>query len=368
MKKLLSLLLSVALVFGLAACSSSNSGTSTDEPTTTEDTASEVTRVAILLPHIGDQSYMDVTANAANVLKERLGDAIEVNVIEMGDDEADWEPANMQAAEEGYDIIVSGNWQYEAAMLAVAAQYPDIKYLNFDYSDAAANSLDNVYGITYASNQIGYFAGLVAAVKSQSGIIGGVVGQNNAGMNQFMAGYIQGASDVNPDIQVIITYVGSYTDPATAKEQAQGMINEGADVIWGCAGGSGNGVFEAVSENPGVWAIGVDTDQWVSMSAKPELQATILTSAEKRCDVAIADAVEKIINGTAPFGTQEVLGYAENAVGLSENDYYKANMTEDELAIVNSFAEKVASGETVVVDELTEPGVFEQYYNQYGKK
>ena len=45
----------------------------------------------------------------------------------MGDDEADWEPANMQAAEEGYDIIVSGNWQYEAAMLAVAAQYPDIK-------------------------------------------------------------------------------------------------------------------------------------------------------------------------------------------------------------------------------------------------
>ena len=368
MKKLLSLLLSVALVFGLAACSSSNSGTSTDEPTTTEDTGSEVTRVAILLPHIGDQSYMDVTANAANVLKERLGDAIEVNVIEMGDDEADWEPANMQAAEEGYDIIVSGNWQYEAAMLAVAAQYPDIKYLNFDYSDAAANSLDNVYGITYASNQIGYFAGLVAAVKSQSGIIGGVVGQNNAGMNQFMAGYIQGAADVNPDIQVIITYVGSYTDPATAKEQAQGMINEGADVIWGCAGGSGNGVFEAVSENPGVWAIGVDTDQWVSMSAKPELQATILTSAEKRCDVAIADAIEKIINGTAPFGTQEVLGYAENAVGLSENDYYKANMTEDELAIVNSFAEKVASGETVVVDELTEPDVFEQYYNQYGKK
>ena len=270
--------------------------------------------------------------------------------------------------EEGYDIIVSGNWQYEAAMLAVAAQYPDIKYLNFDYSDAAANSLDNVYGITYASNQIGYFAGLVAAVKSQTGIIGGVVGQNNAGMNQFMAGYIQGASDVNPDIQVIITYVGSYTDPATAKEQAQGMINEGADVIWGCAGGSGNGVFEAVSENPGVWAIGVDTDQYYSMSAKPELQATILTSAEKRCDVAIADAIEKIINGTAPFGTQEVLGYAENAVGLSENQYYKDNMTEDELAIVNSFAEKVASGETVVVDELTEPGVFEQYYNQYGKK
>ena len=214
MKKFLSLLLAAMLVMSMAACGTDTPAS--DDTPAGDDEVSEVTSVRILLPHIGDQSYMDVTANAAKLLAAKYGDAMDVQVVEMGDDEADWEPANMQAADEGHDIIISGNWQYEGA-----------------------NSLDNVYAITYAAHEIGYLTGVVAGVKSQTGIIGGVVGQNNAGMNQFMAGYIQGAADANPEIKVIITYVGSYTDPATAKEQTIGMLNAGADIVWGCAGGSG---------------------------------------------------------------------------------------------------------------------------------
>ena len=354
MKKVLKLILALAMSLGLAACGGE------------ED--SDVTKVGILLPRIGDQSYLDVTANAEKLLEAKYGDKIEVDIVQMGEDAAGWEPANRLAVESGYDIIVSGNWQYEGDMLKVAKDNPDVKYLNFDYSDAEANSLDNVYAITYAAHEIGYLTGVVAAVKSQSGIIGGVVGQDNAGMNQFMAGYIQGASDVNPEIKVIITYVGSYTDPATAKEQSEQMIKQGADVIWGCAGGSGNGVFEAVAEHEGVWALGVDSDQYVSMAAQEKLAKTILTSGLKKVDVAVTNAVSQIIEGTAPFGTQKILGYADEAVGLAENDYYKANMTEDELAKVKEYTDKVLNGETKVVDELTTPGVFDQYYNQYGLK
>ena len=359
MKKLLKGLLAAAMMLGLTACGGGNTG---DDK--------EATKVAILLPHVGDQSYMDVTAHAEVLLEEKYGDAIEVNVVEMGDDEADWEPANRLAAGEGYDIIVSGNWQYEAAMLTVAKDFPDVKYVNFDYSDAAANSLENVYAVTYAAHEIGYLTGVVAAVKSKSGIIGGVVGQDNAGMNQFMAGYIQGASDVNKDIKVIISYVGSYTDAPKGKEISNQMIKQGADVIWGCAGGSGNGVFEAIAEHEGeeLWAIGVDTDQYVSMAAQEKLANTILTSGLKNCDVAIMNAVTQIIEGTAPFGTQKMLGYADGAVGLAENDYYKANMTEDELATVKTYTDKVLNGETKVVDELTQPGVFADLYAKYGLK
>ncbi|MBQ4342919.1 MAG: BMP family ABC transporter substrate-binding protein [Erysipelotrichaceae bacterium] len=371
MKKFLSLLLAAMLVMSMAACGTDTPAS--DDTPAGDDEVSEVTSVRILLPHIGDQSYMDVTANAAKLLAAKYGDAMDVQVVEMGDDEADWEPANMQAADEGHDIIISGNWQYEGAMLAVAAEYPDIMYLNFDYSSAEANSLDNVYAITYAAHEIGYLTGVVAGVKSQTGIIGGVVGQNNAGMNQFMAGYIQGAADANPEIKVIITYVGSYTDPATAKEQTIGMLNAGADIVWGCAGGSGNGVFEAVAEaraagDETVWALGVDTDQYVSMSAQPELANTILTSGLKNCDVAITNAVTAMLEGTAPFGTQEMLGYATGAVGLAENDYYLANMTEEELAAVKALTDKVLDGTTKVVDELATPGVFDKYYEQYGLK
>jgi basic membrane protein A len=114
--------------------------------------------------------------------------------------------------------------------------------------------------------------------------------------------------------------------------------------------------------------LGVDFDQYVSMSAQPELAETILTSGLKKCDVAITNAVTQMLEGNAPFGTQEVLGYADDAVGIAENEYYLANMSEAELAAVKALADKVMDGTTVVVDEVTNPGVFEQYYNQYGLK
>ena len=359
MKKLLALLFSVLMVLSLTAC-----GSNTNEPTNTD--GNEATRVALLLPYVGDQSYFDVTYNGLNLLKEELGDAVEVKLIEMGTDSASWETAHRQAADEGYDVIISGNWQYEGAMLKVAAEYPEIKYLNFDFSSAEANALENVYAITYAANEIGYLAGVVAATKSQTGIVGGVGGMDNDGIKQFMAGYIQGAADVNPEVKVLISYVGDFQDTAKAKEISQNMINKGADVVWGCAGGAGNGVFEAVAENEGVWAIGVDTDQYVSMSGKPELAATILTSGLKNCDVAVCNSVIAMINEEVEYGTNKVLGYDDGAVGLAENDYYLQNMTEEELATVKSFADKVLNGETVVIDELVTPGVYDQYLAQYG--
>lgn len=359
MKKLLALLFSVLMVLSLTAC-----GSNTNEPTNTD--GNEATRVALLLPYVGDQSYFDVTYNGLNLLKEELGDAVEVKLIEMGTDSASWETAHRQAADEGYDVIISGNWQYEGAMLKVAAEYPEIKYLNFDFSSAEANALENVYAITYAANEIGYLAGVVAATKSQTGIVGGVGGMDNDGIKQFMAGYIQGAADVNPEVKVLISYVGDFQDTAKAKEISQNMINKGADVVWGCAGGAGNGVFEAVAENEGVWAIGVDTDQYVSMSGKPELAATILTSGLKNCDIAVCNSVIAMINEEVEYGTNKVLGYDDGAVGLAENDYYLQNMTEEELATVKSFADKVLNGETVVIDELVTPGVYDQYLAQYG--
>jgi basic membrane lipoprotein Med (substrate-binding protein (PBP1-ABC) superfamily) len=88
----------------------------------------------------------------------------------------------------------------------------------------------------------------------------------------------------------------------------------------------------------------------------------------KNCDIGILNAITMIIDGTAPYGTQEMKGYASGAVGLAENDYYTANMTADEVALVKTFTDKVLNGETVVVDELATPGVFDTLYAQYGVK
>ena len=65
------------------------------------------TRIALLLPYIGDQSYFDVTARGLDLVNEEYGDAVQTQLIEMGTDAAGWEAANRQAAAEGYDIIIS---------------------------------------------------------------------------------------------------------------------------------------------------------------------------------------------------------------------------------------------------------------------
>ena len=73
----------------------------------------------MLLPYIGDQSYFDVTARGLDLVNEEYGDAVQTQLIEMGTDAAGWEAANRQAAAEGYDIIISGNFQYESAKMCI---------------------------------------------------------------------------------------------------------------------------------------------------------------------------------------------------------------------------------------------------------
>ncbi len=351
MKKFLQVLLVSLLAVSLVACGSKE----TPAPNQGGDDVKEPIKVALILPYIGDQSYFDVTYRGLTLVDEKYDDSeVVTKLIEMGTDEALWAAAFTQACDDGYNIIISGNWQYEGYMLDAAKEYPDVKFINFDYSSPEANALPNVYGVTYKCQEIGFLAGIVAATKSETGIIGGIGGMDIGGIQQFLAGYIEGALAVNPDIKVMISFVGDFGDTGKAKELAEGMNKNGADVVYHAAGGAGNGVFEAAAAN-GFWAIGVDTDQYVSLSEKPELQATVLTSALKNCDLAILDAVTAAVDGSLAWGTLKALGINERGVGLAENDYYKANMTAEELAVVDGLVAKLKAGEIVVTDVLVTP-------------
>ena len=295
------------------------------------------TRIALLLPYIGDQSYFDVTARGLDLVNEEYGDAVQTQLIEMGTDAAGWEAANRQAAAEGYDIIISGNFQYESAMLTVAADYPDIKFLNFDYSDVEANKKDNVYAVTYASNEVGYLAGIVAGVKSQSGIVGAIGGMDNDGIRQFLAGFMQGAHDANPDIKILQNNANSFGDTAAGKTAANNMIADGADVIFHAAGATGLGVIDACKE-AGIWAIGVDSDQSV---VAPD---TILTSAMKRVDNACYDEAKEILEGGFTQGIQ-TFTLADGGVDIAPTT---DNIDPEVLKKVDEVKEKIISGEIEV--------------------
>ena len=104
------------------------------------------------------------------------------------------------------------------------------------------------------------------------------------------------------------------------------------------------------------------------MSGKPELAKHILTSSEKKCDVAILQSIKLMLDGKAEYGTQKTLGFVDGAVGLAENENYKANMTADQLAKVEEMKKKLAAGEIKVIDQLKDDKAYDTWLDKVGLK
>ena len=160
-------------------------------------------------------------------------------------------------------------------------------------------NLPNVTPLVFAEEQGSFLVGAAAALKTASCKIGFVGGVETPLIQKFEAGYVAGAKAVAPNIQVDADYLtpagdfSGFGDPAKATEVARGQLDGGADVIYHASGGSGKGVFEAVSAanttQAQKWAIGVDSDQ--AKTATPPTNERILTSMLKRVDVAVYDYI-----------------------------------------------------------------------------
>ena len=349
MKKLFKLAVVLLLSVTMFAC-----GGQTDGPD--KEPEEKVFKVAFVLPWIGDQSYFD-TVNAGRLLVEEY-ENVETTLIEAGDDTSKWESIMTDTVEAGYDLIVSGNNTYESFLYASAAANPDQLFFNFDYTKS--EDLPNVYSVTYDTAELGYVAGTLASLITTSDMekanpekmIGVIVGMDIPAMNEFIGGFCQVATELG--VQVVIGYPESFTDAAKGKEMSLNMFNQGVDVIWQVAGGVGVGVFEAAAE-AGRYALGVDQDQYAQfIGSQPALAATIVASMAKNCDLAVKRAVDFLIAGEYPSGT-ETLGIAENGVGLIQNAYYLESVPEAIRTQVDEVLAKVTTGEVEVFSVLANP-------------
>jgi basic membrane protein A len=360
LKKILTLIMVAAMsVTMLAACSKTESETAVTEgtseaatsavaETTTAETEAESYKIALLLSgNLGDMSFLD-SANAGTTrIAETYGS--EVKVIEMGSDSTKYETNVLDASDADYDIIIGSGWQLQEPFENVAADYPDKKYILFDASvDYTKGDYSNVYSITYKANEGSFLAGIMAASMSESGIIGFLGGMDGAGINDFLIGYIEGAQYVNPDIKVISGYVGSFSDSPKCKEMALAQYNQGADFVFTAAGASGIGTLEAAKE-VGRYAIGVDSDQAMLYKDSDIDQANLIpASVMKNVDNTLVRAYEKIIDGSITWGAAENLGLQDNAVGLSDNEFYQSLVPEEVKTSIAEATSKIISGEIEV--------------------
>ena len=362
MKKLTAALLAMSMTAGLLA----GCGAPEPEETTAAETAAEAEettaaegeteaeaeavnpeeyRVGLMIPgNLGDKSFFDAAFNSIEPIKEQLG--VTVEYVECGTDTSKFYPALVDMCEADYDLILTISSNNDDALVQVAEEYPDQKFINLD--DEMAEPPANVYIMGTKNNEMSYLAGAAGALKAAElgeSTIGFVGGMDIPGINEFLVGYIEGAQAINPDIKVATSYVGSFTDTAKAKENALLLYNSGLSVIFAAAGQSGLGVIDAAVEQ-GKFVIGVDSDQAAALKdSQPDMANVVITSAIKNISDNAVKAVDRAMKDEIPYGTREVFGIAEGAVGIAENEFYEKLLSEEDRAKVEELKQQVIAGE-----------------------
>ena len=334
MKKNKISLLLLVLVFGLLVSGCGNPSPTTN---TNADKSAKPLKVALVTATggLGDRSFNDSGWNGFQRAKKELG--VEIKVIEP-QSVADYVTSLSAMADAGYELVAGIGNDMKDAVATVAPKYPNTKFVTVNVMVNAPN----VAVAQFKDNEGSFLAGALAASMTKTNVIGFVGGLDAPAIQRFLVGYKEGAQYINPNINVLSNYVGSFNDPAKGKEFTLQLIAQKADIIFHAAGKTGEGVFQAAKES-GVYAIGVDQDQdYIA-------QGTILTSVVKRVDSAMFDMIKSLKDGNFKSGVH-IYGIKEGGVGLSEMKYTKDKIPADTLKKLDEIKQKVSNGEIKVTD------------------
>ncbi|MCI8430798.1 MAG: BMP family ABC transporter substrate-binding protein [Lachnospiraceae bacterium] len=377
MKKVLAMLLASAMVVSMTACGG-NDNTNTQEPAAEDSTeapaegedasndaaapSGDTYRAALLLNGtLGDKSFYDSANEGLTRLRDELGaDVFDFKVEQMGGtaaDESKWEPTLLDYCDSGeYDVIIMGTWQMADPLAKAAEQYPDQKFMFFDeqFDFEGNGNPQNIYNILYKQNEVSYLVGAAAAMMTTDETIEGIDpstkkigflgGMDNAVINDFLKGYEQGAKDVDPEVEVVIGWVGDFVDSTKGKDIALGQYQSGVDVGYNVAGNAGLGQIEAAGDT-NLYAFGVDSDQAALL---PDYAKNIPTSALKNVGNSLYRAINLDLEGKLEYGTTEVLGFAEGGVELVKDAHYEEMLPENIRTTLDEMEQKIINGEIVV--------------------
>jgi basic membrane protein A and related proteins len=249
----------------------------------------------------------------------------------------DYVPNLTTSAQAQNDLTVSVGFLMGEATATVAGKFPKNNFAIVDFSAAALKGKpQNVEGLLFKEQEAGYLAGYLAglwAKDNNATTVSTVGGQKIPPVDHYIAGFQKGATDANPKIKTLNGYSQDFVDQAKCKEIALDQIAQGSKVVFQVAGQCGLGALDAAKEK-GVQGIGVDADQ-------AYLGDHILTSALKKVDVAVFDAIKRVQDGSFKGGTDVIATVENGGVGLGQigpaGTKYESQM--------NEVQDKIAAGE-----------------------
>ena len=301
MKKTWSMILTIVLLAGLLAGCGEEKAEGSD--TASGSGADSKKRIALVTPEkIGVNPFFALMDEG---LKKAAADfGVEVKTIESTDPASIEQNLRMAVAEK-YDLIITSTFQMEDALKKVAAENQDVPFAIID----TTVDMSNVRSVVFREHEAAYLLGAAAGLATETGKVGNVVADDIPIMQKYIKGFEQGAKSVRPDVEIFVNYVGSFNDPAKAKEFALLQNSKGADFVAGMSAVGDLGVFEAAKEK-GFYTSGQDTD---NTGVDPE---HVVLAQLKGADAVVYETVKDFTEDNFTFDVRDY-GLKEDGVGLT---------------------------------------------------
>lgn len=294
-------------------------------------------RVALLTPGpISDRSWNGGAYDGLVAIRDSLGAKISHVQTKTP---AEFEENFRQYGAQGYDLVIGHGFEFQDAAVRVAPEFPKTIYVTTSGNTVRAN----VAGIQFAFEEASYLAGILAAGITKSGVIGAIGGTELPPVKRSFAAYSAGARSVNPRLNIVVSYVGSWDDVNAGKEQALAQIGRRSDVIFQNADAAGLGVFQAVRESRSTFVIGANADQ---NGLAPEVTLGSVVIDLRHAFLLVAKQVK-----THTFVPRVVsLGVRENVVRLVINPTLQASIPQPTRVAIDSVQRRLFDGSLRLVD------------------
>jgi basic membrane protein A len=337
-RKLRAILLALvaALMLGIAACGDDDDddGGGGGGDTAAEEQPAIKAGLVTDIGGLNDRSFNFLANKGLEQAQADLG--VEGRVI-LSEQNGDYVPNLTTLAQQQFDLIISNGFLMADATATVATKLPDRQFAIVDFSATGLkNKPTNVQGLLFKEQEAGYLAGYLAglwAKDNNANTVSTVGGQKIPPVDHYIAGFQAGAKKANPQIKTLNAYSQDFVDQAPCKEIALDQIARGSKVVFQVAGNCGLGALDAAREK-GVQGIGVDADQ-------AYLGEHVLTSALKRVDVAVFNAIKRAQEGKFEGGTDVIHSVENDGVGLGKISAAGQQYTDQ----VKEIQDQIAAGE-----------------------
>lgn len=246
-KRCFNMAVSATLVVGvLAACGGERGSKNTGGPSAGGERP-DIKVALVINQRFGDKGPMDDLAAGADRAEKDFG--VTVKRLESAS-AANYEADVRAMAQQGYNLIFTTFPYMEEATKIAAKEYPDTKFgaIFQNVNNASGEKYSNIWDTEFHGEAAFYIAGYVAGLNTKSNQVGIIIGGEEPSPNAEGNGFMRGALAANPNVTVTSAFVGSYEDPAKAKEIAGAMIDKGIDYIQNDAAASNAGVVEIAKE------------------------------------------------------------------------------------------------------------------------